>query len=397
MRSARFLLAAAFIAQGPLVSAATRPDKPSLPVIRGATLTPTAFSDLPGWDADQHEHAFATFKLGCAAAPSLRAGLPPPPELGSICDAASVDNPDRAASKAFFERWFAPVRISPDQGNGFLTGYFEPEYAGSLQRNELFPTPLYGRPLDLVTLEQGSSLPGMPSLQSARRRSDGALEPYPTRREIEATDIAKNWPIIAWLRDPVDRFVMQVQGSARLRLPDGSVVRVAYAGRNGHPYTSLGRLLSQSENIPPSEMTMDRLVARLKGDPAWSRDFIWNNASFVFFRLAGELDPAQGPLGGAGVPLTAHRSIAADRTIWPYGLPMWLSGQVPTADRTRTQPLQRLTVIQDTGSAIVGPGRFDLFFGSGAEAGFIAGLTRHSIAATLLWPRRIGPDKAGSP
>lgn len=360
----------------------------AIPPISAARLEPVSFADLPGWGQDQHEIAFGTFRRGCISAPSLRAGLPPPAELAPACAAAmALSPPDRAAARAFFEHWFQPARVLPAEGQGFLTGYFEPEYTGSMVRTNQFQTPLYGRPADLVTLEQGRQLPGHPSLQGARQMPDGSLAPFPTRREIEETDAASDWPIIAWLRDPVDRFVMQVQGSARLKLPDGRIARIAYAGRNGHPYVSLGRLLSRTENIPPADMTMDRLVSRLKSDAAWARGFIWNNPSFVFFRLASELDASSGPIGGAGLPLTAHRSIAADRTIWPYGLPVWLSGQIPTVDRTRTDVLQRLAVIQDTGSAIIGPARFDLFYGAGAEAGFVAGLTRHAVDATILWPR----------
>lgn len=371
-------------------------DALTIPPIAGAALRPVSFAELEGWRLDHHEHAFAAFLRGCEIVPALRAGLPSPSGLAEVCSAAlALQKVGRAAARSFFEHWFTPARIIPATGTGFLTGYFEPEFAGSLVRTDVFQTPLYGRPADLVTLDQGAGLPGLPGLQSARRMPGGTFVPYPVRREIEETDVAQEWPIIAWLRDPVDRFVMQVQGSARLKLPDGAIARVSYAGRNGHPYTSLGRLLSQTENIPPAEMTMDRLIARLKADPSWARSFIWNNASFVFFRLASELDPAQGPIGGAGIPLSPHRSIAADRTIWPYGLPVWLSGQIPTAERARTEPMQRLTVIQDTGSAIVGAARFDLFYGAGPEAGFVAGLTRHGVEATVLLPKAGGPGASG--
>ncbi len=300
-------------------------------------------------------------------------------------------------ARAFFERWFTPYRITPRSpegvlSSGFLTGYFEPEYPGSLVRSTDFPTPLYGRPADLVTLDAGAVIPGLPTgLQAARRLVDGRMVPYPDRTEIDMDAAVLDWPVIAWLRDPVDRFVMQVQGSARLRMPDGSVVRIAYAGRNGHPYVSLGRLLSQAEKIPPAEMTMDRLVARLKADADWGKAFIRNNPSFVFFRLASELDARDGPIGGAGLPLTAHRSVAADRGIWPYGLPVWLDGNIPLPERGKTEPLRRLGIIQDTGSAIVGAARFDLFYGSGPDAGFVAGLTRHDVNATILWPRDDAP------
>lgn len=387
MSRAFYLLRGMMVAQAMAhLTGAAQADGPH-PAIAGASLKRIGFADLKGWNEDRHEQAFAAFRRGCAAVPALRAGLPMPPGLWEACTAAlAMAEPDRLAAQGFFEHWFAPYRIVPATGAGFLTGYFEPEFPGSLRRTAAFSTPLYARPADLVTLDQGLSTSGMGNLQAARRLADGTLSPYPTRREIEESGVARDWPVIAWLRDPVDRFVMQVQGSARLRLPDGTIARVAYAGRNGHPYTSLGRLLSQTENIPPAEMTMDRLVARLKSDPVWARGFIWNNASFVFFRLATELDPAQGPIGGAGFPLTPHRSVAADRSFWPYGLPVWLAGQIPLADRGKTETLQRLTVIQDTGSAIVGPARFDLFYGSGPDAGFVAGLTRHGVEATVLWP-----------
>ena len=369
-----------------------------VPLLPGAGSSVVAFADLPGWPDDSHHDAFKAFLRGCRAPAALRAGLVAPSALARACEAAlSLQPHDDIAARAFFERWFTPVRITPRSPEGlakpgFLTGYFEPEYPGSLTRTADFPVPLYGRPADLVTLDAGTVIPGLPAgFQAVRRLEDGRMQAYPDRRDIDTGTVARDWPVIAWLRDPVDRFVMQVQGSARLSLADGSVVRIAYAGRNGHPYVSLGRLLSQAEKIPPAEMTMDRLVARLKTDEDWGRTFIWNNPSFVFFRLAVELDPQDGPIGGAGVPLTAHRSMAADRNIWPYGLPVWLDGEIPTPVRGKSVPLRRLGIIQDTGSAIVGAARFDLFFGSGLEAGYVAGLTRHDVETTILWPRDDAP------
>jgi membrane-bound lytic murein transglycosylase A len=359
----------------------------------GAVLATSSFEALPGWADDRHDLAFQAFRKGCAAQQSLRNALAPPPSLAAVCAAAlALAPPGPAEARAFFERWFRPWQIRPGQGQGFLTGYFEPAFPGSLQPAPGYPVPLYGRPANLVTLEPGAPRPAvLEGLQAAMRQPDGALAPAPTRRDIDETAVAEGWPVIAWLRDPVDRFVMQVQGSARLSLAGGQVARVAYAGRNGHPYVSLGRLLSEREAIPPAQMTMDRLVARLKADAGWGRALIWNNPSFVFFRLADELDPADGPIGGAGIPLTPHRSIAADRGLWPYGLPAWLDGQVPTPLRGESETLRRLVVIQDTGSAIVGPARFDLFYGSGDEAGFVAGLTRHAVTAYVLWPHTDGP------
>jgi len=188
------------------------------------------------------------------------------------------------------------------------------------------------------------------------------------------------------MRDPVDRFVLQVQGSGRIRLPDGTVTRLVYAGRNGHPYTSLGRELSRREAIAPEQMTMDKLVARLKADAAFARELIRLNRSFVFFARNDALPAGSGPIGGAGLPLTPLRSVAVDRSIWPYGMPAWIDAEIPDGTGG-SERLARLVLAQDTGTAIIGPARIDLFVGSGAEAGHRAGLIRHPLDFVVLWPR----------
>lgn len=369
------------------MNAAALPAGP--PSAPGARLEPVDWAAMQGWAAAAAAPAFEAFRRSCANPAPLRRGAEPPAALHAACAAAlSLPEPDEAAAKAFFESWFTPLAIRPDDGAGFLTGYFEPEFPASRQPAPGFGTPLFARPPDLVTIDPAAPPAGWTGpLQAARREPSGDLAPFPTRREIDEGALGADAAIIAWMRDPVDRFVIQVQGSARLVLPDGSLMRVAYAGRNGHPYVSLGRLMSRRENIPPADMTMDRLVARLKAEPDANRAWIWENPSFVFFRHAAELDATQGPIGGAGLPLASGVSIAADRAIWPYGLPMWLDGEIPTAERGRTEKLRRLAIVQDTGSAIVGPARFDLFYGSGEAAGFLAGLTRHRVEATVLWPR----------
>lgn len=369
-----------------------RPDPP------GARVQATTFEALAGWARDDHALAFATFLKTCGAPAPLREGLAVPPLLRAACDAAlelaaggKVEGQiGGLAAKSFFERHFRPWTITPAEGEGFLTGYYEPEFPGSLTPSADYPTPLYGRPPDLVTRAPADDWPGLPAGLAAARRTATGLVPYFDRGEIEDGALAGQGLEILWMRDPVDRFVAQVQGSARIRLPDGRGLRLAYAGRNGQAYSSLGRIVSEEEGIPPARMTMDVLVARLKADIGNGRDsrgaaLIRRNRSFVFFRIAAELDAAAGPIGGAGVPLTAHRSLAADRTLWPYGLPVWLQGQVPVSSAA-TEPFARLAVIQDTGSAIVGPARFDLYFGSGAAAGDLAGRVRFPVGATVLWP-----------
>jgi membrane-bound lytic murein transglycosylase A len=325
------------------------------------------------------------------AEPPLRQALPLPSALSAVCEKAKAlaagGTVGRDRARGFFEQNFNFWRIRPAGAEtGFSTGYFEPEFEGSLTRSKAFPTPLYDRPKDLVTRFPEDDWPGLDKSFSAARRTAKGLEPFADRAAIETGALDGQGLEILWLRDPVDRFVLQVQGSGRVRLPDGSVTRLVYSGRNGHPYTSLGRVLSQREGIPPAEMTMDRLIARLKADPAFARDLIRLNKSFVFFTRRDDLPPEAGPIGGAGLPLTPMRSIAIDRSAWPYGLPVWIDATIPDG-RGGDERLARLMIAQDTGSAILGPARMDLFVGSGAAAGHRAGLIRHPVAFTVLWPR----------
>lgn len=364
-------------------------DTPPLP--DGARAQPLAPRDIPGWAADDHAAALAIFARGCVAEPPLRPAIPVPEALARICAQAGRLLKDRAVdrdeARSFFERNFSFWRIRPaDAEAGFMTGYFEPEFEGSLTRSDAFPTPLYGRPPDLVTKMPGNEWPGLdPALSSARATPRG-LEPFPDRATIENGALDGLGLEILWMRDRVDRFVLQVQGSGRIRLPDGTVTRLVYSGRNGHAYTSLGRVLSEREAIPPAQMTMDRLIARLKADAVFARDLIALNRSFVFFARRDDLSPESGPIGGAGLPLTPLRSIAIDRTVWPYGLPAWIDATLPDGGGG-TERLARLMVAQDTGSAILGAARVDLFVGSGATAGHRAGLVRHPFDFTVLWPR----------
>lgn len=361
------------------------------PLPAGVEAVPLRPAEIAGWRDDDHGAVLHLFAQGCAAEPPLRQAVPPPPFMSALCAQADAlvagGSVSADAARAFFEERFGFWRIRPDQsGRGFMTGYFEPEFEGSLTRSEAFPTPLYGRPADLVTRFPGDDWPGLDPALSSARRTEAGLVPFPDRAAIEDGALDGQGLEILWMRDPVDRFVLQVQGSGRIRLPDGTVTRLVYAGRNGHAYTSLGRELSRREAIPPAEMTMDRLVARLKADAGFARELIRLNRSFVFFARNDALPPGSGPVGGAGLPLTPLRSIAVDRTIWPYGMPAFLSGAIPDDDG-KQEPIARLVLAQDTGSAILGPARVDLFVGSGARAGHRAGLIRHPFDFIVLWPR----------
>jgi membrane-bound lytic murein transglycosylase A len=361
------------------------------PLPPGARAEALAAAQLPGWAADDHRIAFDIFARGCMANPPLRTAVPLLEALDAVCakakhlqDAGAID---RDQARLFFEQNFSFWRIRPAAAEtGFMTGYFEPEFEGSLTPSADFPTPLYSRPADLVTRNPGDDWPGLDASFSAARRTPKGYEVFPDRAAIETGALDGQGLEILWLRDPVDRFVLQVQGSGRVRLPDGSVTRLVYSGRNGHAYTSLGRVLSEREAIPPEQMTMDRLIARLKADAAFARDLIRLNRSFVFFARRDDLPAGSGPIGGAGLPLTPLRSIAIDRNVWPYGVPAWIDATLPDGTGG-SEHLARLMIAQDTGSAILGAARVDLFVGSGPVAGHRAGLVRHAFDFTVLWPR----------
>jgi membrane-bound lytic murein transglycosylase A len=353
-------------------------------------LEPAAFAELAGWDEDDHGAALQAFRRGCgpllAAQPPLRPALAPIEPLLGACRAALDREPRGGSAKAFFERYFEPRRVVPPAGDGFLTGYYEPEFEGALAPSPDFPVPLLARPDDLVSVPQGGTLPGLGAGLQAARRTAEAYGPYPDRAAIEDGALGSLARPLIHLREPGEAFLVHVQGSARIRLEDGRVLRLAYAGRNGHRYTSIGRLLIEAGAIPADEMSLERLLGWLQGNPGQARAVMRRNRSYIFFRIADELEPGDGPIGGAGVPLTPGRSLAVDRALWSYGLPFWLDGALPRPDGG-TERLDRLTIAQDTGSAIVGPARGDLFMGSGPEAGTRAGLLRHPAGFTVLWPK----------
>ena len=360
-----------------------------------ASLLPLAWADVPGWATDDHAAAFAVFQLTCPGVvsgdPVLRPGLPPGRALVAACRAALMTGPlSGAAARAFFETRFRPFAVSPPAGEGFLTGYYEPEIEGSLTPSAAFPVPVLGRPADLETLAPGETRPGLdPALAAARRTSEG-LAPFPDRAAIMDGALAGQGLEIAWLRDEVDLFYAQVQGSARLRLPDGTMTRLVYAGRNGQPYTSIGRVVVAEGHMTMEAMSLERLQAWLRANPAEARRVMRLNRSYIFFAVRQDLDPAKGPVGAASVPLVPLRSIAVDRTLWPYGTPFVIAADLPEP-AGGTRPFAALTIAQDTGSAILGPARADIFFGSGAAAGTRAGLVRHPGRFVVLLARDADP------
>lgn len=353
----------------------------------GSTLKPLAFAALAGWGADDHAAAFRAFAKTCKpianSGASLRPGLPPDPALVAICRRGLELGPLKAAAaRAFFEREFQPYEITPAEGQGFLTGYYEPEMEGSLTRSERFPVPVLARPDDLASYPGG--VPGLDGGLTAARKTPAGLEPYPDRAAIWGGALNGRKLELLYVRDEVELFLAQVQGSARVRLPDGKLRRLVYAGRNGHPYTSIGKVIVTEGHMTLEEMTLEKLKAWLREHPDDGRRIMRLNRSYIFFALGKGMRPDQGPTGAASVELTPGRSIAVDRSLWPYGLPFWIDADLSSATGS---PFARLMTAQDTGSAILGAARADIFLGSGAEAGRQAGLVRHRGRFVVLLPK----------
>jgi len=346
------------------------------------------FESLAGWTGEDHLAALRTFERSARVLVAGRDGPRPasPPSPGLIANAhaalGAIITGERDARR-FFETRFRPFRVIPDNERGFLTGYYEPCVAASRVETEEFRWPILGRPVDLVTFAPGQTPIGFPEgISGARRLSDGSLVPYYDRAAIERE---RRDPLV-WLRDAVEAFLVQVQGSAQVEFTDGRRARLAYDGRNGLPYTSIGQVLIEAGEIAESAMSLASLKVWLRSERERGLALMRRNRSFVFFKLVEDFDPVLGPFAGAGVALTPLRSIAVDRAIWAYGLPFWIDAELPWAGETPS-PFRRLTIAQDTGSAIVGPARADLFFGSGDAAGARAGAIRHRAEFIVLLPR----------
>ncbi|SEC15472.1 membrane-bound lytic murein transglycosylase A [Rhizobiales bacterium GAS191] len=371
------------------------PPLPEPRAIPGARLQPLGFETLPGWGADDLLAAFRVFRTGAAhllerGAELRPAGAPNAPLLATCRAALATEPRSTQEARAFFEANFAPAEILPLTEMPFFTGYFEPLAEGSIERRPGFEAPILARPADLVTLPQGDTLPDAEGpLTSARRVADNLL-PYPDRAAIEDGALAGQGLELVWLKDRVEVFIIQVQGSARVGLTDGRTVRLRYAGRNGWPYTSIGRLLIEQGAISAGEMSLEALTSWLRDHPGEAQAVMRRNRSYVFFAIDEALGNEDGPIGGAGLPLTPGRSMAIDRGIWSYGLPFFIDLEKPLpggGPDGRLGRWQRLMIAQDTGSAIVGPGRVDLFFGSGPAAGMLAGRQRHHGRLFVLQPR----------
>ena len=355
-----------------------------------AVLEPVDPATLPGFPGVDPAETLAAFRRTCESpppAPQPATVTGSAADLAAACTRAAAIPQGEAAR--FFATAFDAYRVvrpatdgAPERRTGFLTGYFEPELIGSATAAPGFTAPVLARPDDLVGLEPGETRPGLdPTLRAARRVGDG-FEPYPDRAAIEDGALGAQARPLLYLRDAVDLFVLQVQGSGRVRLTDGRSLRVLYDGRNGRPYTSIGKLIVAEGHLPLEGLTLARWTGWLRTNPELGRRLMRANASYIFFRLAEIADPALGPPGSAGVPLSPNRNLAVDATLWRYGLPFWLDGRI-----AGDAGPGRLVVAADTGSAIVGPARGDLYLGTGAEAGIRAGNLRDNVGFVVLLPK----------
>ncbi len=296
-------------------------------------------------------------------------------DFAPACAAATTLPPEPEAARAFFESHFTAHAVGED----VLTGYYEPELHGSTRRHGPFQTPLHAKPPELVQVDLGQFAQDLRGRRTAGVVQDGRLQPFANRAAIIGGALDGRGLELAWVDDPADAFFLQIQGSGRVRLAEGGVLRLGYAAQNGHPYYAIGRALVENGTLTRETVSMQAIRDWLAAASAEDAAALMNrNPSYVFFRPLTDLPPEAGPLGALGAPLTPGRSLAVDRTQTPLGAPVWLAAE---------GPLRRLVVAQDTGGAIRGAARGDLFTGWGDRAGAEAGGMRDRARLFVLVPR----------
>ena len=342
---------------------------------------PVRWSRLPGWEDDDVREAWPAFLKSCR---SLRFRA----EWASACNAAlSLDAQSAKALRAYFDRYFEPYAIVRQTGalredTGLITGYYEPLLKGARNASARFSAPLYSPPADLLTIDLSALYPELKGKRLRGRVQGNRVVPYYDRAELETSASLRGREIV-WVDDALDAFLLQVQGSGRVQLANGEVIRLQYADQNGYPYQSVGRYLVDKGELTVEQATIPGIRQWLAANPTRLSEVLDSNPSYVFFSEEKIDDPTQGPKGAQGVPLTPGRSIAVDPASVPLGVPVFLDTTYPATDR----PLQRLVVAQDTGGAIRGAVRADFFWGFGHEAGDQAGRMRQPLKMWMLWPK----------
>ncbi len=305
-----------------------------------------AFEELDGWDADDHRAALSSFLATCDTLDG--------PDWGPLCRLAPDAGVNDATARAFFELFFKPVMIGSPPA--LFTGYYEPELLGSVVRTPRFAWPIYRRPPELV---------------------EGQV--YYDRAAIEAGALRGRGLELAWLEDPVEAYFLQVQGSGRIKMADGHIMRVGYAGRNGHAYRSVGKEMVRRGTHTPDQVSAQEIRAWVKRSGQAGSDMLNINPSYVFFRKLEDLPANLGPIGAMGRSITTLRSVAIDPDFTPLGAPVWI-------EKDGADPIRALMVAQDTGGAIKGPQRADIFYGTGSAAGNAAGTVKDGGRMIVLLP-----------
>jgi peptidoglycan lytic transglycosylase A len=391
---------------GPSVAA---PEPLRLP---DAAIEPIEWDSLKGWSADDHVAALTTFVASCR--PLLRTSMretdkrPMSAALIEVCRRAlAVGRLTHDQARLFFERNFRPLRITKLGDNaGLLTGYYEPIVDGSRFPTGIFKVPIYRRPPDLVPPPHsaGSAFPNRG--QSLRRTNTGTLVPYYDRGEILDGALDGQHLEICWIKKLSDALIIQIQGSARVRLEDGAMLRINYDGHNGYPFVPLSRILIERNIISREEISSERVREWARANPQDAQELLRQNRSFMFFRIVGLSDdrrPAgvkemlreREAIGAQGIALTPTRSIAVDNTLHVYGTPFFIDADLPLIDEKRGIRFEHLMIAQDAGSAIVGPARADIFWGAGDRAGQLASHVHHLGNFAMLVPREIDPVVVG--
>jgi membrane-bound lytic murein transglycosylase A len=370
--------------------------------INGSQYAPVAWADIAGWSGDDHLQAYRAFRVSCRPISAQRKPPADPKALGTSlrdpCGAAkALDISDGVRAREFFEQHFLPLRISRlGEAEGFVTGYYEPIIDGSRTQTDVYTVPVYRRPSNLFVRGARQSVAGLPNKGEVFRKiGRRKLVPYYDRAQIEDGAIAGRGLEICWLKNQTDLLFTQIQGSARVRLEDGSTVRINYDAHNGYPYTPVGRILIERNIIPKDQMSMQKIREWMEqNQPDGANELRRQNRSYVFFREVNLSDKDEA-VGAQGVPLTPGRSIAVDKALHVYGTPFFIEGELPIETEVSKTPFRRLMIAQDTGSAIVGPARADLYFGAGQEAGKVAGRMRHNARFVILIPKGLDPAARG--
>jgi membrane-bound lytic murein transglycosylase A len=361
--------------------------------LRHAEIEPLTFAALDGWKNDDQAAAFATFLKSCSAilqgSKAMRKARPIYGGLYNACEkAAAAGKLDRGQARKFFEDNFKPVRVLPPVhtygfytgADGFYTGYYEPEVTGSRYPSDEYKIPLYSPPKNLIG------------------KKSKVFSQY-DRREIEDGAIAGKGLEICYVKDPVDAFFAQIQGSTRVKLESGELLRLNYIASNGKPYTPVGRILIDQGIYTPEEMSMDKIREYMAANPEEGKALRLKNRSFVFFSET-PLGPKDECIGAQGIPLTPGRSLAVDPSIHVYGTPIWIDAKFPLKSDVPQDTFQHLMFAQDTGSAIRGAARADIYFGHGEDTPHIAGRIKQFGKFVMLVPKDVavhGDDKQAIP